>query len=62
MRLNYLKEYRIVIYNQSILSGKLYAHTDEIEQTRQDWMERIIPQMKEVKGVTEVLKAVDQKE
>jgi len=44
MRLNYLKEHRPVIYNQLILSGKLYAHLGEIEQTCQDWMERIISQ------------------
>lgn len=62
MRLNYLKEHRPVIYNQLILSGKLYAHLGEIEQTCQDWMERIIPQMKEAEGVTEALKAANQME
>ena len=62
MRLNYLKEHRPVIYNQLILSGKLYAHLGEIEQTCQDRMERIIPQMKEAEGVTEALKAANQME
>lgn len=62
MRLNYLKEHRPVIYNQLILSGKLYAHLGEIEQTCQDRMEHIIPQMKEAEGVTEALKAADQME
>ena len=62
MRLNYLKEHRPVIYNQLILSGKLYAHLGEIEQTCQDRMERMIPQMKEAEGVTEALTAADQME
>ncbi len=62
MRLNYLKKHRPVIYNQLILSGKLYAHLGEIEQTCQDWMERIISQMKEAEGVTEALKAANQME
>ena len=62
MRLNYLKEHRPVIYNQLILSGKLYAHLGEIEHTCQDWMKRMIPQMKEAEGVMEALKAADQME
>ena len=62
MRLNYLKKHRPVIYNQLILSGKLYAHLSEIEQTCQDRMERMIPQMKEAEGVMEALKAADQME
>ena len=62
MRLNYLKKHRPVIYNQMILSGKLYAQLGEIEQTCQDRMERMIPQRKEAEGVTEALKAADQME
>lgn len=62
MRMNYLKEHRPIIYNQLILTGKLYAHLGEIEQTCHDRMEHMIPQMKEAEGVTEALKATDQKE
>jgi len=62
MRMNYLKEHRPVIYNQLILSGKLYAHLGEIEQTCQDRMERMILQLKEAEGVTEILKVTDQME
>ena len=35
IRLDYLKEHWPVIYNQLILSGKLYTHLGEIEQTCQ---------------------------
>lgn len=62
MRLNYLKEHRPVICNQLILSGKLYSHLGEIEQTCQERLDRMISQMKEAEGVTEALKAADQME
>jgi len=62
MRMFYLKEHRPVIYNQLILSGKLYAHLGEIEQTCQERLEHMIPQIKEAEGVTEALKATDQME
>ena len=62
MRMTYLKEHRPIIYNQLILSGKLYSHLIEIEQTCQERLDRMIPQMKEAEGVTEALKAADQME
>ncbi len=62
IRLDYLKEHRPVIYNQLILSGKLYTHLGEIEQTCQERLDRMIPQMKAAEGVTEALKAEDQME
>lgn len=62
MRMAYLKEHRPIIYNQLILSGKLYSHLIEIEQTCQERLDRMIPQMKEAEGVTEALKAADQME
>ena len=62
MRMTYLKEHRPIIYNQLILSGKLYSHLFEIEQTCQERLDRMIPQMKEAEGVTEALKAADQME
>ena len=33
MRMAYLKEHRPIIFNQLILSGKLYAHLSEIDKT-----------------------------
>lgn len=62
MRMAYLKEHRPIIYNQLILSGKLYSHLIEIEQTCQERLDRMIPQMKEAEGVSEALKAADQME
>ena len=59
MRLNYLREHRPGLYTRLILSGKLYAHLNEIEQTSRQRMERLIPQMAQAEGVSEALKARD---
>ena len=36
MRKNHLKEHRPVLFNSLLLSGKLYPHLLEIEQTAQN--------------------------
>ncbi len=60
MRLNYLREHRPGLYTRLILSGKLYEHLAEIDQTSRRRMEQIIPQMAQAEGVDEILKAKDQ--
>ena len=60
MRLNYLREYRPGLYTSLILSGKLYEHLTEIDQTSHQRMEQIISQMAQAEGVDEELKAKDQ--
>ena len=60
MRLNYLREYRPGLYTRLILSGKLYEHLVEIDQTSRRRMEQIIPQIAQTEGVDEILKAKDQ--
>ena len=60
MRLNYLREYRPGLYTSLILSGKLYEHLTEIDQTSYQRMEQIISQMAQAEGVDEELKAKDQ--
>ena len=60
MRLNYLWEHRPGLYTRLILSGKLYEHLSEIDQTGRQRMEQIIPQMAQAEGVDEKLKANDQ--
>ena len=62
MRMKYLKEYRPIIYHQLILSGKLASHLVEIDQTCQERLDRMIPEMKKAENVTEALKAADQME
>ena len=60
MRLNYLREYRPGLYTRIILSGKLYDHLTEIDQTSRRQMEQIISQIAQTEGVDEKLKAKDQ--
>ena len=60
MRLNYLREYRPGLYTRMILSGKLYEHLTEIDQTSRRKMEQIISQIAQTEGVDEKLKAKDQ--
>ena len=60
MRLNYLREYRPGQYTRLILSGKLYEHLAEIDQTSRRRIEQIIPGLAQTEGVDEMLKAKNQ--
>ena len=60
MRLNYLQEHRPGLYTRLILSGKLYEHLAEINQTSRHRMEQIIPRLAQAEGVDEKLKVQDQ--
>ena len=60
MHLNYLQEHRPGLYTRLILSGKLYEHLAEIDQTSRRRMEQIISQIVQTEGVDEILKAKDQ--
>ena len=60
MRLNYLQEHRPGLYTRLILSGKLYEHLTEIDQTSRRRIEQIISRMAWADGADEKLKAKDQ--
>ena len=62
MRKRYLKEHRPVLYNQLIVSGKLFSHLHEIDRTCNDRMELLISQMAKAENVSEILKAENQME
>ena len=59
MRKAYLKEHRPLIYNQLLLTEKLYPHLLEIDETANSRLEQMIPQLAESAGATEQLKASD---
>ena len=61
-RKRYLKEHRPVVYNQLIVSGKLFSHLREIDSDCNDRMELLIKQMAKAENVTESLKAENQLE
>ena len=59
MRKTYLKEHRPILYNQMLLSEKLYQHLLEIDETAQSRLEQMMPQLAKDAGATEQLKASD---
>ena len=59
MRKAYLKEHRPLIYNQLLLTEKLYPHLLEIDETAQSRLEQMMPQLAKDAGATEQLKASD---
>ena len=60
MRRTYLKEHHEGIYTGLLLSGKLNAHLNEIDETAHARMELMAKQMATAQGITEELKARDQ--
>ena len=60
LRQRYLEENRPGLYTRLMLSGKLMEHLQEIEQTAQSRLERLMSQLSKQAGVTEELKARDQ--
>lgn len=59
MRKAYLKEHRPILYNQLLMSEKLYPHLLEIDETAQSRLEQLMPQLAKDAGATEQLKASD---
>ena len=60
MRLTYLKQHRHKLYRELVSTGKLQAHLLDINDTDNDWLDRMMPQMAKTAGATEDLKARDQ--
>ena len=59
MRKAYLKEHRPILYNQLLMSEKLYPHLLEIDETAQSRLEQMMPKLAKEAGATEELKASD---
>ena len=62
MRKRYLKEQHPVLYSELLLSGKMYSHLQEIDETCEERMELLTRQMAKLEGVTDSLKADNQME
>lgn len=59
MRKAYLKEHRPILYNQLLMSEKLYPHLREIDETANSRLEQMMSRLAEAAGATEQLKASD---
>ena len=60
MRLAYLKQHRRKLYRELVDTGKLQAHLLDINDTANEWLDQMMPQMAKAAGATEELKARDQ--
>ena len=59
MHREYLKEHHPIQYTNLVLSCKLWTYLADLNEQVQERLERIMQQMEEEEGVTEVLKAAD---
>ena len=59
MRKSYLKGHRPVLWNNLILSEKLYPHLREIDEAATRRMEQMMPELAAAASATEALKASD---
>ena len=60
LRKAYLQQFRPILYNELILTEKLYEHCAEIEETARHRIELIVPELAKQYGVTEQLEWVRQ--
>lgn len=60
LRKQFLKEYRPIRYQNLLLSGKLTAHLNQIDQEVTEQVEVLMKQMAEKQGVNENLKRQNQ--
>ena len=60
LRRTYLQEHRQALFNHLILSEKLFAHLNEVDEKAQYLLDIMIPPMAKTTGVTEQLKSTDQ--
>ena len=62
LRKAYLQEFRPILFNELVLSEKLFEHCAEIDEAARNRMELIVPELVKRNGVTEQLKAENQME
>lgn len=58
--LRYLKKHHPIIYTNLLTSGKLTAYLVDIDEQAEDMFFRLVKQLAEKEGVTELLKAENQ--
>ena len=59
MRQKYLREHRLILWNQMVLNGTLWPHLHEIEEAAQSRIDLMLPKLAADAGATEELKAAD---
>ena len=59
-RRRFLRDHRRPVYSALLMTGKLNAHLEEVDQSATEMEERLTAQFAERELITEVLKAEDQ--
>ena len=59
MRQKYLREHRLILWNQMVLNGTLWLHLHDIEEAAQSRIDLMLPKLAAEAGATEALKAAD---
>ena len=59
LRRDYLREHKPKLWMVLVNSGKLADHLKEVEDTANNWLDRMMPDMMKAAGATEELKARD---
>lgn len=59
MRLNYLKEHKVWLYEQMLMNGTLASHLEEIQEQASNQIEDIIDRLKTTSELTEDMKNTD---
>ena len=59
MRRDYLEKHRPIIFNQLVLTGKLYSHLADVNEQANARLSDMLPKMAAAEGVNEELKARD---
>ena len=54
MRLNYLKEHKVWLYEQMLMNGTLSSHLEEVQEQASNQVEYIIDKLKSNSELTEV--------
>lgn len=60
--LRYIKQHRKVLYTELLTSGKLNDYLADLNEEAEEMFSRLVKQMAEKEGVTEMLKASEQME
>lgn len=58
--LRYLKQHRKVLYSELLISGKLNDYLADLNEQEEEMFSRLVKQLAEKEGLTEVLKAENQ--
>lgn len=58
--LQYLKQHRKVLYSELLISGKLNDYLADLNEQAEEMFSRLVKQLAEKEGLTEVLKAENQ--